>query len=310
MCGIVGIWHFNNQSLSQSKLRTFTDSLQHRGPDGSGYYTDPETPLGLGHRRLSILDLSDSGKQPMTYAQGRYQMTYNGEVFNFLELRQELESLGYQFVSETDTEVILAAYHQWGQDCLLKMNGMWGLAIWDTQKRELFLARDRFGIKPLYYLHIPQQIFAFASETIAFRHLEDHHLQTHPQHLQLNLQNIEALEGTGHTIYQNIFQLLPGHYLKISPNQEIQQKRWWNTQEHLPQIPTSYEQQVQQFTQIFQDACKIRMRSDVPLASALSGGLDSSSVYCTLHQLMQDQSLLSRVPDNWQKAYVARNNFV
>ena len=304
MCGIAGIWKFNAQTLEQTTLQRFTDSLIHRGPDGGDYFIDSNFPLGLGHRRLSILDLSELGKQPMSFANERYWLTYNGEVFNFLELRQELEKLGHTFVSQTDTEVILAAYHEWGKDCLVKMNGMWGLAIWDTQKQELFLARDRFGIKPLYYLHIPNQLFAFASETIAFRHLEGYRPQINTQHLQINLQDIQALEGQGHTIYQNTFQVLPGHYLILKQGQSIEQKKWWDTSQSIPEIPQNYDDQVTKFKEIFQDACKIRMRSDVPLASALSGGLDSSSVYCTLHQLMQGQTNLDRTPDNWQTAYV------
>ena len=305
MCGIAGIWKFNASTLEHAVLQRFTDSLRHRGPDGSGYFIDEQLPLGLGHRRLSILDLSHLGQQPMSFANERYWLTYNGEVFNFVELRQELEGLGHRFRSQTDTEVILAAYQEWGVDCLPKMNGMWGMAIWDTQKKELLLARDRFGIKPLYYVHLPGQLFAFASETTAFRHLDDYQPAIHPQHLRLNLQNIESLEGVGHTIYQNTFQLLPGHYLKINASQVVQQQKWWDTTEQTPEVPGNYQDQVSQFQAIFRDACQIRMRSDVSLASALSGGLDSSSVYCTLHQLMQDQTNAVRVPENWQKAYVA-----
>lgn len=304
MCGIAGIWKLNTSNLTHPDLQRFTDSLKHRGPDGSGYFIDKQLPVGLGHRRLSILDLSNLGQQPMSFANERYWLTYNGEVFNFLELRQELEKLDHIFVSQTDTEVILAAYHEWGKDCLMKMNGMWALAIWDTQKQELFLARDRFGIKPLYYLHIPNQLFAFASETIAFRHLEDYHPQINPLHLQINLQDIQALEGQGHTIYQNTFQVLPGHCITIKQGQPIEQKKWWDTSQNIPEIPQSYDDQIVKFKEIFQDACRIRMRSDVPLASALSGGLDSSSVYCTLHQMMQGQISLDRIPDNWQTAYV------
>src|ERR1051326_3239528 len=123
MCGIAGIWNLNGEKLSENKLRKFTDSLSHRGPDGAGYFLEEETNFGLGHRRLSILDLSDAAKQPMSFADGRFQITYNGEIFNFLELREELKNKGYAFKTESDTEVILAAYHCWGKDAFLKFNG-------------------------------------------------------------------------------------------------------------------------------------------------------------------------------------------
>jgi len=149
MCGIVGIWELGNRgraTVSERDLTIFTDSLKHRGPDGRGIYIDKNANLGLGHRRLSIFDLSDSGKQPMAYANNRYWITYNGEVYNFIEIRKELEGLGCHFKTNTDTEVIIAAYHKWGQKCLYKFNGMWAFAIFDSKKRKLFLSRDRFGV--------------------------------------------------------------------------------------------------------------------------------------------------------------------
>src|SRR5687768_7273817 len=161
MCGITGIWHLDRSSLSIEKLRQFNDSLSHRGPDGSGYYLDKHEGVGLGHRRLSVLDLSEDGKQPMSFAGGRYHITYNGEIYNFIELRDELITKGYEFISDTDTEVILAAYHCWGNDCLHRFNGMWAFAIWDSRDKSLFLARDRFGVKPLHYTFSSGKLFAF-----------------------------------------------------------------------------------------------------------------------------------------------------
>src|SRR5439155_23518220 len=131
----------------------------HRGPDGEGVHVDG--PLGLGHRRLAILDLSKQGRQPMPCVDGRYWVTFNGEIFNFIELRRELEARGHTFRSESDTEVIGNAYHHWGAGCVLRFNGMWAFALWDAQRRELFLSRDRFGIKPLHYLDAPDR-FVFA----------------------------------------------------------------------------------------------------------------------------------------------------
>ena len=139
MCGIVGIWNLDDRPIDRSELDKFTDSLSHRGPDGRGIYLDSIVSLGLGHRRLSILDLTPKGQQPMSYANGRYWITHNGELYNFIELQKELTSLGYKFKSNSDTEVILAAYVEWGKDCQLKFNGMWAFAIWDPQERVLFL---------------------------------------------------------------------------------------------------------------------------------------------------------------------------
>jgi asparagine synthase (glutamine-hydrolysing) len=168
MCGITGLWKWNNGPITEDEITSFTYSLRHRGPDGQGIYIDPaDCSLALGHRRLAILDLSPTGRQPMSYANERYWLIYNGEVYNFVELRRELEALGCQFVSQSDSEIILAAYHQWGPACQQKFNGMWAFAIWDRQERRLFLSRDRFGIKPLYYL-IQGSLFAFASEYKAF----------------------------------------------------------------------------------------------------------------------------------------------
>jgi asparagine synthase (glutamine-hydrolysing) len=150
MCGIVGIWNLNNQPVSKIILERFTDIIAHRGPDGNGFYIDSSANLGLGHRRLAILDTSDGGKQPMSFADERYWITYNGELYNFLELKMELEKAGYIFKTESDTEVILAGYHYWGEDCQLKFNGMWAFAIWDRDEQKLFISRDRFGVKPLF----------------------------------------------------------------------------------------------------------------------------------------------------------------
>src|SRR5688500_503697 len=171
MCGIVGVWNRSGEQISPLELRRFTDSLAHRGPDGNGFYIDPEANLGFGHRRLAILDTSDGGHQPMSSLEDRYWIIYNGEIYNFLELRAELERFGYRFKTDSDTEVILAAYHHWGEDCQLRFNGMWALAIWDRAERKLFLSRDRFGVKPLIY-YFDQYHFAFASEMKALLALD------------------------------------------------------------------------------------------------------------------------------------------
>src|SRR5574343_1778894 len=228
MCGISGIYHLNREKIDLSELQSFTDSMLHRGPDASGYELLDQSTLGLGQRRLSILDLSDSGRQPMYYAEGRFCITYNGEIFNFLSIREELKSFGHSFKSDSDTEVILAAFMQWGPLCLKKFNGMWAMAIWDDLNKELFLARDRFGIKPLYYVNEENKRFMFASETRAFKFLKSYTRRHNQELLNLNLVDPYAIEGLGYTIFDNILQLLPGHFMTVKRNEKLVQRRWWN----------------------------------------------------------------------------------
>lgn len=304
MCGIAGIYNLNGNSVDLNNLKQFTDTMIHRGPDGAGYELYNNDTLGLGQRRLSILDLSEAGKQPFDYLD-RYSITYNGEVFNFLEIKTDLISKGYKFKSDSDTEVILAAYNEFGKGCLLKFNGMWAFAIWDKKENTLFLARDRFGVKPLHYVYLPNQLFAFASETIAFKKLEGFQRSFDEKNLVTAIQNSSYIEASGKTIFKNIHQLLPGHTATISPNKELKIERWWNTSDHLVTVGNTYTKQVQEFKELFFSACQLRMRSDVPIASALSGGLDSSSVYCTLQQFKKNSSELQRLPSDWQRAFVA-----
>jgi asparagine synthase (glutamine-hydrolysing) len=304
MCGISGIYNLNNNPVSLETLKRFTDSMVHRGPDGAGYELFDNETLGLGQRRLSILDLSEAGKQPMSYAEGRYWITYNGEIFNFIEVREELQQLGHSFKSDTDTEVILAAYAQWGKACLDKFNGMWAFVIWDEQDKTLFLARDRFGIKPLYYTSNPE-FFAFASETRAFKFLEGYKREIDEELLKINLQDSYALEGLGYTPFKDIVQLLPGHFKVIRKGDEPKQKRWWHIEDHLyKEVPKTFEAQAEKFYELLRDASRIRLISDVPVATALSGGLDSSAVYSVLYDILQKESL-GRVNKDSQRAFSA-----
>ena len=303
MCGIAGIWHFNSESLSLEKLVRFTDSIQERGPDGSGYELFENGTLGLGHRRLSILDLSEAGKQPMSYLDGRYHITYNGEVFNFPDLKKELEQKGYAFRSDTDTEIILAAYDAWGVDCLNRFNGMWAFAIWDSREKQLFMARDRFGIKPFYYTLQPDKMLAFASETRAFKKLTGYTRNLDEKMVKLQADG-GRIHGSGYTIFKDIYSILPGHYAIVKKDGLLAQKRWWNIENHLwNSVPKTLEEQAEQYYELFEDACKIRLVSDVKVATALSGGLDSSSVYSVVNGLLKKGNL-NRVPADSQKAVV------
>ncbi len=306
MCGISGIYNLDNSKVSFETLKRFTDSMFHRGPDGAGYELFDNDTLGMGQRRLSILDLSEAGKQPMSYADGRYWITYNGEIFNFIEVREELQALGHTFNSDSDTEVILAAYAQWGKDCLDKLNGMWAFAIWDEIEKTLFLARDRFGIKPLYY-SFSDQFFAFASETIAFKYLDGFNRKINEDRLKEIVENSLAHEGLGLTIYDNIYQILPGHTLLIQNKKPVpKQKRWYDIRDKIKKGNTNtYEDNVKSFYNLFENACKIRMRSDVPLASALSGGLDSSSVYSMVHHISEQNIHNDRQANQCKKAITA-----
>ncbi len=305
MCGIAGIWNIDGETLGLNTLKLFTDSIAHRGPDGSGYELLCNNTLGFGHRRLSILDLSEAGKQPMRNAAKDLIISFNGEIYNFIEIKKELSDAGEKFYTETDTEVILSAYKRWGKDCLQKFNGMFAIAIWDENNKELFLARDRFGVKPLYYLYLPGKKLAFASETVAYKHLDEYIREVNPQLLNIALTNPDIIEGSDKTIFRNIYQLLPGHFLTLKLNDEPKVKCWWRTSDNIVKVSSSYSEQVEEFRSLFESACKLRMRSDVTIASALSGGLDSSSVYCTLHKLKNSNSTIERLPKDWQKAFVA-----
>ncbi|MFM8423990.1 MAG: asparagine synthetase B, partial [Chloroflexota bacterium] len=162
MCGITGFWNIDGRPVNRDELIRFTNQLAHRGPDGWDIHIEESANFGFGHRRLAIIDLN-TGDQPMSYMDGRYWIVFNGEIYNFVELKKELESLGYAFKTDSDTEVILAAYDKWGEDFQFKLNGMWALAIWDGRERRMFVSRDRFGVKPMIYLFDGKR-FAFASE--------------------------------------------------------------------------------------------------------------------------------------------------
>jgi asparagine synthase (glutamine-hydrolysing) len=239
----------------------------------------------------------------MQDASGRYSIVLNGEVFNFIELRKELESLGHSFSTQTDSEVALAAIIEWGQEAFHRFNGMWAMAIWDSVERSLLLCRDRFGIKPLYYYRSEDR-FAFASETKAFKRLEGFQRRVSRRLLRYAMEDTYFLEGQGYTIFEDILQLLPGHLLSIRDGEVGQQKRWYDIREEVHKVPVPYEEQVELFRELFSDACRLRMRSDVTMATALSGGVDSTAVYSMVHRLMK-QDDVERVPEDWQRAFVA-----
>lgn len=304
MCGIAGFWNLNHEPVSQVILERFTDAITHRGPDGNGFYVDPNASLGLGHRRLAILDTSDSGKQPMSYGDGRYWITFNGEIYNFLELRDELKQHDYQFFTESDTEVVMAAYDKWGEDCQLRFNGMWAFALWDRQEKQLFLSRDRFGVKPLMYFYDGKH-FAFASEMKAFLALDWFPAEFDPEMVSASLINSKLVEGTERCLLHDLERLLGGYCLTINQKGDLRKRRWWNTLDHLEAVPIAYEDQVGRYRELFLDSCRIRMRSDVPIGTALSGGLDSSSIVCGMRHIRDHGDTGDRLANDWQRAFVA-----
>lgn len=296
MCGIFGVVG----RLDKSLVEFCTDKLAHRGPDGRGFYISNEA--SLGHRRLAILDLSDAGKQPMTFGDGRYWITYNGEIYNYLELAKELRAHGHQFKTTTDTEVVLAAYIQWGDNCQTKFNGMWALAIWDSLKKELFLSRDRFGKKPLFYANQQSENnFIFASEMKAILPAMDSFRPNYK--LIKDPARLMFYESTEECLFEGI-KRFPAGCCGVYKNKKLEIKRWWNTLDNLPSIPQNYPEQVELFKELFMDACRIRMRSDVPLGTALSGGLDSSAtISCMAHIARQNADC--RLGLDWQHAFIA-----
>ncbi|MCI4670284.1 MAG: asparagine synthase (glutamine-hydrolyzing) [Bacteroidia bacterium] len=302
MCGIAGIW--NQGGFEQQLLEKLTHALAHRGPDQYNFFSGDEGKLGLGHRRLSILDLSEAGRQPMTSPRKKLTMVFNGEVFNFVELKAQLEQKGFSFSTNTDSEVILAAYEYWGIDCLKKFNGMWALAIWDEDEKSLFLARDRFGIKPLYYYQDDARLL-FASESQAFWRMGGIPRKIDEKLLNFALQRPNELDGRGLTIFEDIFQLLPGHFALLRPGERMVQKRWYNILEERIEVNENYPEQQEKFRELFEDACRIRLRADVNLATALSGGVDSTAVFSMVHKLGKGKVGLDRLPEDWQKAFVA-----
>jgi len=276
MCGITGIINLNGAPISPVILRKMTDEIEHRGPDGEGHWI--EGNVGLGHRRLSIIDLSPAGHQPMISADHRYVLSYNGETYNYRELRADLEAEGYWFRSKTDSEVVLNALAEWGTDALLKFNGMFALALWDRKKETLLLARDRYGIKPLYYAQ-QGNTFSFGSEQKAILAQSDfNRVLNNPALLEyFTFQNI----FTDQTLLEDIHILSAGHYAKIclrDKNPKLKPTQYWDYCFREPDQSASKEEYLDELDRLFQQAVNRQLVSDVELGAYLSGGIDSGSI--------------------------------
>lgn len=333
MCGIAGI--VAARPVRAATIRGMTDVVRHRGPDDEGFVlfqagrSEPmilggtDTPdaafaaalayaprgqigswqhldvaVALGHRRLSIVDLSPAGHQPMCSPTGRLWIVYNGEVYNHLELRSELERRGHAFVSRSDTEVILAAFAEWGIACLSRLNGMWAVAIYDTAANELFLARDRFGVKPLYYWISPTGVLAFASEIKQFVDLPGWNPTANARPTYDFLVH-GISDHTRETLFSGVYQIEPGHYARVAVDtcdrleagRPIPTKQWYCLRPR--GFTGSFGEAATEFRRLFQSAVELRLRADVPLGSCLSGGLDSSSIVCLVNRLLRERDAQS-----------------
>jgi asparagine synthase (glutamine-hydrolysing) len=298
MCGIIGI--FGSEATKTLDLGT----ISHRGPDGSSMWrsSEHEPECVLGHTRLSILDTSELASQPMLSEDGRYVLVYNGEIYNFIELRRELTKKFGDFRSESDTEVFFKGLILEGPSFLLRCNGMWAFCLWDRKERTALFGRDRFGEKPLYYASIGSSSFMFCSEMKGiYKYLRK---VTPSDDIEAIFENIFDYESTENCVVEGIKRFPPGTYAYFKEGR-ITVSRWWNTLDNLRSPPESYEEQVELWRDTFLDAVKIRMRSDVPIGTALSGGLDSSAVFCSMAYLENGGKLPERASSNWKNAFCA-----
>lgn len=334
MCGIAGIYHMDHAPIPLATLRAMADSLRHRGPDDEGYalfnratgmarhFKGADSPagvrlpdirgtaaageydLGIAERRLAILDLSPAGHTPMTTADGALTLTFNGEIYNYVELRHELSALGHAFCSSGDTEVLLAAYRQWGVNCVTRFNGMWAFALWDAAHRILFCSRDRFGVKPFYYIH-ERNLFAFASEPKALWSTGLIQARPNPALLADFVAGYEASQPD-QTLFEGIRQLPGGHNLVVAAD-GMHIERYWSLPCNLELGPAEPEDApIQCVRELLTDAVRLRLRSDVPVGTCLSGGLDSSAIVRLVNDLMQSEHNIPRaLVGEHQKTFTA-----
>lgn len=284
MCGIAGILNLNGQSVDRNKITTMLSCIRHRGPDDEDIFC--EADIGLGFVRLSIIDLTTDGRQPKHSDDGRYVIVFNGEIYNYIELKEELQNEGMEFKTRSDTEVLLKAYIKWGENCMHKFNGMWAFAIYDKQKKKLFAARDRYGVKPFYYYKSEEQ-FVFCSEIppllpfIKGKPKPDHSAVF--DYLVFN-----RTDQNENTFFESIKKLQHGHCLRIE-NNKIRIDKWYDLREEVKK--SSGFKSGSEFRACLEDSIKLRLRSDVPIGVCLSGGLDSSSIVSILTETFKVKGL-------------------
>lgn len=274
MCGIAGFIEIDNRPASVVVLTRMTDAISHRGPDGDGHWADG--PVALGHRRLAIIDLSDGGRQPMQTEDGRYTLTFNGEIYNYRELRAALQARGEQFHTSSDTEVLLKGLRVWGMDCLAKINGMFAFALWDSQERRLTLARDRFGVKPMYWAQVGQTLM-FGSEVKAFMAHPAFKAELAPTALReyLTFQNFYG----DRTLFKGVHLLPPGSAMSIEVGKgRSEPRQYWSFAFHGQQKGLTEPEAAIELSRLFHQAVGRQLVSDVDVGAYLSGGLDSGSI--------------------------------
>ncbi|PWN70388.1 asparagine synthase (glutamine-hydrolyzing) [Chryseobacterium phosphatilyticum] len=283
MCGIAGFINKNSIPISEESLKKMTDKLSHRGPDAEGFFIHEN--IGLGHRRLSIIDVSEAANQPFTW-EDKQVLVFNGAIYNYLEIREELIQNNYTFKTNSDTEVLIAAYHFWGRDCVQKFNGMWAFAIFDPRNNTLFCSRDRFGVKPFYY-YVDDQKFLFASEIKPILEIE----KVEKVNLQILLQYLifSMPYETGETFFDQILKLPGSHNLVYDlTTNTFEIYRYYDIpyKEEINQL--NIDESIALFEKEFENSIKLRLRSDVKIGSALSGGLDSSYVVSIASKILNE----------------------
>jgi asparagine synthase (glutamine-hydrolysing) len=276
MCGITGIFNVDGRPVSVSVLKRMTDVVRHRGPDGEGFWTD--SFVGFGHRRLAIIDLSPLGHQPMQTEDGSFVIAYSGEVFNYQNLRLELEAQGHRFRSQSDTEVVLKAYQEWGPGCVQRFNGMFAFAVWDRRRNQLFLARDRYGVKPLYYRYKDGTLL-FGSEIKSILEHPDVDVRVSIEALNeyFSFQNV----FTDRTLFEDIKLLPPAHTLSLTlgGTGSLEVCRYWDY-DFREEDRLSADEYVEELDRLFEQAVNRQLVSDVEVGSYLSGGMDSGAITC------------------------------
>jgi asparagine synthase (glutamine-hydrolysing) len=292
MCGIAGIVSPNASLVQQQRLQSMANMLQHRGPDGEKFWINPKQQAGFAHRRLRIIDLSNQAAQPLHFL--HYTIIFNGEIYNYLELKEELQKKGYNFSTQSDTEVIPAAYDCWGIECLNKFDGMFALALWDAKREQMLIARDRFGEKPLFY-HADYlfrgkfEQFVFASEMKALWAIGlDKNINGTMMLNYITLGYVQNPIKKTETFYSNILSLPPGHYLNVSPKEgRVQMHKWYH-----PSTSDSFTgpDVLQKFRELFFTSVQRRLRSDVSIGTSLSGGIDSSAVVAAIYELKNNST--------------------
>ena len=292
MCGIAGIITKQSNLQKATALRRMTDALSHRGPDGDGHWNNQQANVFLGHRRLSIIDLSESASQPMDY-RGRYKIIFNGEIYNYLEIKQRLLNKGYEFNTQSDTEVILALFDEQREKCLHELDGMFAFAIYDNKTGSVFIARDRFGEKPLFYTYNNEGDLFFASEMKAFWKTGLPKTANKAMVFKYMLSNlIEDPEDKQQTFYEGIYKLPAAHYAMIETGQlSVHPVRYWDIDPTVRNETISEQEASERFQQLFYTSVSRRLRSDVPVGSSLSGGLDSSLVVCAIDQIDKEKNI-------------------